>query len=296
MRNALHLILSLAAVTCSGNDARSEMFVDAGGLMRLEVNRATSSAAGYELWNFAAEPIDLQTEISSIDAASGDYGFTASALRQVHPSGESTVFTDLNAFFPPGEDATADSQFAFRRSNLLVVSQQESNSLLEAAFTGFEPIRQTGITTKFAHVVVPSGGNGRFSGAFAVRPIDGGTPQLAVFDNVRFGATSLVGDYNGNGSIDAADYVAWRNVVGQSGQGLAADGNANGQVDSGDYDIWSAGFGRSALSTAFSAMAVPEPASCALGVSALAVIAARFCWLRSVARRERPAGRQYSAT
>ena len=55
----------------------------------------------------------------------------------------------------------------------------------------------------------------------------------------RTGALSVVlpGDYNLNGVVDAADYVVWRQTLGQRGVGLAADGNNNNGVDSGDFDI-----------------------------------------------------------
>ena len=52
------------------------------------------------------------------------------------------------------------------------------------------------------------------------------------------------GDYNGNGIVDAGDYVVWRNLVGQTGTGLAADGNGNGVVDGADYDFWRSRFGK----------------------------------------------------
>ena len=47
------------------------------------------------------------------------------------------------------------------------------------------------------------------------------------------------GDYNGNGKVDAADYVAWRNSqsAGIIGGGLIGDGDENGMVDNRDYDI-----------------------------------------------------------
>jgi probable HAF family extracellular repeat protein len=61
-------------------------------------------------------------------------------------------------------------------------------------------------------------------------------------------ASSLVvpGDYNQNGAVDAADYVAWRK-------------NNGTQTD---YDTWRANFGQIAASGSASALtAVPEPAS-----------------------------------
>jgi hypothetical protein len=60
----------------------------------------------------------------------------------------------------------------------------------------------------------------------------------------------LAGDYNSNGSVDAADYVLWRKTLGSTTM-LAADGSGpstgvpNGVVDSFDYTFWSANFGAS---------------------------------------------------
>ncbi len=52
------------------------------------------------------------------------------------------------------------------------------------------------------------------------------------------------GDYNHNGTEDAADYVMWRHALGQTvPRGTGLDGNNNGVIDSGDYDIWRAHFG-----------------------------------------------------
>lgn len=69
------------------------------------------------------------------------------------------------------------------------------------------------------------------------------------------------GDYSGNGAVDAADYVLWRNTLGQSGAGLAADGNANQTIDSVDYSMWRVRFGNAGGSGSALAAAIPEPAS-----------------------------------
>ena len=101
-------------------------------------------------------------------------------------------------------------------------------------------------------------------------------------------APLLMGDYNGNGTVDAADYVAWRDTFGQMGAGLPADGNANNEIDSGDYTVWQANFGNTAASTAVmhdqSEGAVPEPGSLLLAaVAGLALIGAFLC--RRIRRR-----------
>jgi hypothetical protein len=68
----------------------------------------------------------------------------------------------------------------------------------------------------------------------------------------------LSGDYNGNGVVDAADYVVWQNTFGQNGARLAADGNGNNVVDAADYDVWRSQFGRT-LSSSAAPVALPEP-------------------------------------
>jgi hypothetical protein len=69
----------------------------------------------------------------------------------------------------------------------------------------------------------------------------------------------IPGDYNDDGSVDAADYTVWRNTFGAIGSGLAADGNGNGSIDGGDYSVWKTNFGASAGSGAGQSIAVPEP-------------------------------------
>lgn len=53
-------------------------------------------------------------------------------------------------------------------------------------------------------------------------------------------------DYNGDGSVNAADYTVWRDSLGQTGDGLPADGNGDGTVDGIDYDNWKNNFGADA--------------------------------------------------
>jgi mannan endo-1,4-beta-mannosidase len=82
-------------------------------------------------------------------------------------------------------------------------------------------------------------------------------------------AAPIAGDYNRDGAVDAADYVVWRNRLGQSGSGLTADGDFSGQVDGGDYNIWRTNFGQTAGSSSLtdtpdSPANVPEPASVVL--------------------------------
>ncbi len=73
-------------------------------------------------------------------------------------------------------------------------------------------------------------------------------------------AAGLTGDYNGDGKVDAADYVVWRKT------------NINGQQG---YDDWRANFGRSAPGSG-GGTAVPEPATpVLLGLAASLLLTAR---------------------
>ena len=83
-------------------------------------------------------------------------------------------------------------------------------------------------------------------------------------------ATPLVGDYNGDETVNAADYTVWRDSFGQMGEDLPADGSGNDEIDAEDYDIWKAHFGEPG-SGGGSALGVPEPATWML--AALAALA-----------------------
>jgi hypothetical protein len=106
-----------------------------------------------------------------------------------------------------------------------------------------------------------------------------GTPNssVAAEDDVAFPwaeqQTSLPGDYNGDGVVNAADYTIWRDTLGASAvSGLAADGSGNHLVDQPDYDLWKMHFGEKAQITfnsvagagSLSGVGVPEPPSIVL--------------------------------
>jgi hypothetical protein len=89
----------------------------------------------------------------------------------------------------------------------------------------------------------------------------------------------LPGDYNRDGTVDAADYVVWRAQLGQLGN-LAADANEDDIVDLDDYDLWKSNFGRTeSIGAGNSLTSVPEPAT---------VLAAALALFGAGARRRRP--------
>ncbi|MEN1678818.1 MAG: LamG-like jellyroll fold domain-containing protein [Planctomycetota bacterium] len=53
----------------------------------------------------------------------------------------------------------------------------------------------------------------------------------------------VVGDYNGDGSVTAADYTVFRDTLGSTVD-LRADGDNDGEVDIDDYTLWADNFGQ----------------------------------------------------
>jgi hypothetical protein len=71
--------------------------------------------------------------------------------------------------------------------------------------------------------------------------------------------TDLVGDYNGDGNVNGADYNIWRSQFGFTGVNINSDGNGDGRVDMRDYVVWRDNV--PAGSGAGLGAAVPEPTS-----------------------------------
>lgn len=83
----------------------------------------------------------------------------------------------------------------------------------------------------------------------------------------------LQGDFNGDGTVDIADYTVWRDNLGSTEGDLLSGNGTGGAIDGDDYDLWKSQFGNS-LSASLSAAAVPEPATGWLaGVCSLLAVA-----------------------
>jgi hypothetical protein len=85
----------------------------------------------------------------------------------------------------------------------------------------------------------------------------------------------IIGDYNDNGTVDAADYVVWRNVNGTTT--TLPNDSTPGIVSQADYDEWRTRFGMMS-GVGASAQPVPEPG--AFTVVALLLT----CWTACVRR------------
>ncbi len=92
------------------------------------------------------------------------------------------------------------------------------------------------------------------------------------------GTLALLGDYNHNGDVDAADYTVWRNSLGQSGFALPADGDDSRAVDMADYLVWRDNYGKTSPigGSGAAAIVAPEPASLLLATLALLLLPRRL--------------------
>ena len=95
----------------------------------------------------------------------------------------------------------------------------------------------------------------------------------------------LTGDYNGDGVVDAGDYVIWRKTINETGTESnhpAADANHDFLVDGADYASWMAYFGQpqslaagAGSSSSSSTPAVPEPATWLLALAGVSLFPRR---------------------
>jgi PEP-CTERM motif len=72
----------------------------------------------------------------------------------------------------------------------------------------------------------------------------------------------ISGDFNQNGTVDAADYIVWRDGLGTT-------------YTQDDYKLWRAHFGQSAGSASIASAAIPEPSTLALLM--LAIVGQSLC-------------------
>lgn len=87
--------------------------------------------------------------------------------------------------------------------------------------------------------------DGRPDVAVSNAAADARTVSILLNDGVWQAEPNLIGDYNLDQSVDAADYIVWRMTLGNDvARFSGADGSGNGVVDQDDYDVWRAHFGQ----------------------------------------------------
>jgi prepilin-type N-terminal cleavage/methylation domain-containing protein/prepilin-type processing-associated H-X9-DG protein len=175
----------------------------------------------------------------------------------------SAPITAFGSYFVQGGDGPANT-FSVRLENTLAGSSKEV------------PIHTLGPNWPFYNVF--------FFGVTDTEPfnrvalIETHDNDGILLDDLIAGHLSagLVGDFNNDGGVGAADYIAWRANLGSTfdlnGNGDES-GASQGVVDLADYELWRANFGhtRGRIGQPVAAgFTVPEPASTALALLALA--------------------------
>jgi hypothetical protein len=97
--------------------------------------------------------------------------------------------------------------------------------------------------------------------------------------DIGFGPAGVAGDYNNDGTVDAADYTVWRDHLGQTFTLPNRNPALNGPIGQDDYTYWKTKFGTGGPGAgSLGSGAVPEPSSFALlviGTAAAGFVARR---------------------
>jgi hypothetical protein len=110
-----------------------------------------------------------------------------------------------------------------------------------------------------------------FSGHFSAISLGYSVQQQGNNLVLFYGSPLLAGDYDGNGVVDARDYVVWRQTLATGGT-LMNETASPGVTDQADYDAWRANFGATSASGSggfVGTNAIPEPQTNLLFVFAI---------------------------
>lgn len=121
-----------------------------------------------------------------------------------------------------------------------------------------------------------NGANGELAFSFILDGV-GETSQAGFVKYINV-PTNPIGDYNNNGTVDAADYTVWRDNLGQAFELPNRDPANTGNVSTDDYASWKNNFGQGGASGGGSGAAVPEP-------SAVLLLLAGICGAAANRRR-----------
>ena len=92
---------------------------------------------------------------------------------------------------------------------------------------------------------------------------------------VSLAPSPLSGDFNYDGTVDAADFTVWQDNLGLDAAVLNGNGSGAATVVQADYLLWKTNFGDS-LASGSQGEPVPEPATLLLAVLALVAVPRRM--------------------
>jgi T5SS/PEP-CTERM-associated repeat protein len=205
--------------------------------------------------------------------------FDSSATRSVTLLTDSQMFADNSSVGSLSQQAEAELLFELRGAsnfdNLSVTGAASlGGDLVVSLAGGFEP----GLNAQFQILSAAS-----VTGQFAMEDFSFAPLSAGLMWNVLYGPTSVTlkviavptavpGDFDSDGDVDGADFVAWQtNFPKATGATLSqGDADSDGDVDGADFVVWQTNF---PFSPGMGSVPVPEPAGWMLGLVAIGGLA-----------------------
>lgn len=228
---------------------------------------ATPYESTFDLTSYNAYPIvgDAVNPGQFVDVLNNvTGGFSATASGNATGPFDITPWAIGQAPLAAGASVPNNTLFSFELNlELPGVRQYVEQSLVQGGL---------GFFVSSLHATTQGGSGGPYPRWFAKEAVGspgsvpGGIPEAAtlLIDYSPIGEP-VAGDYDGNGTVDFADYEKWKADFGQNITpiGSGADGNADGWVDAADFTFWRDRYSGSG-SGSFLAHSVPEPGSSAM--------------------------------
>lgn len=251
--------------------------------------------AGYTGFEFTASPPGppLYDEITHAYSGTGSYVLYPIVGSNSTPGAYVDVSNSVSGGFSATEPSNTTAAFtatpwAIGTTNLSVGDEIPNNTTFTFTLDLNAPgvrsyVQQSlssgalGLIVSTLHATTTLGGSGVYprwytkeagSGIIPVPPSS--LPQLTIDYEIL--PAGVPGDYNGNGVVDAADYVVWRN-----GGPLQNEIATPGSITSEDYTEWRARFGNTAgAASSLQGDVVPEPISVGLTMIGTLCLIARL--------------------
>ena len=226
---------------------------------------ASSSVIDYQSGDF--EPLELTVNKStgmltiSNNNTNGLFAQDVNYYEIISQNNSNTLSNTWNSF----ADQQLDSLGSTAEENWQQGGGSDANRLTEAFLLGSTLFGPNGDSETMASGWVGSSVLGVDEDlVFRYGLTDGSLVEGAV---AYLAGGALLGDFNGNGSVDLADYTVWRDNLGAVDESGFAPGTGNGGgVDVTDYTDWKANFGNTGAGSLVASATVPEPSTWVVGL------------------------------